>query len=85
MFAGHPICGFVGISGRDNVRLLMLPAATAVKLDLVYVHGDAPFYCHSLRAIRDQSSSEGMIRDNRIEVRAKPSARSRTASGAASP
>jgi hypothetical protein len=36
-------------------------------------------------AFPDQSSSGGMIRDNRIEVRATPSARSRTASGAASP
>ena len=38
MFADHPICGFVGISGRDEPHVLLLPAATAAKLDLVYVH-----------------------------------------------
>jgi hypothetical protein len=35
---GHLVCGFVGISGRDEPRVLLLPAATAAKLDLVYVH-----------------------------------------------
>src|SRR5438132_315947 len=29
------ICGFVGISGRDEPPVLLLPAATAAKLDLV--------------------------------------------------
>src|SRR5262245_33495739 len=40
MFAGHLVCGFIGIYGRDNVRVLLLPAATVAKLDLVHVHGD---------------------------------------------
>jgi hypothetical protein len=35
---GHLVRGFVGISGRDESRILLLPAATAAKLDLVYVH-----------------------------------------------
>jgi len=38
MLPGHLVCGFVGISGRDEPRVLLLPAATAAKLDLVYVH-----------------------------------------------
>jgi hypothetical protein len=38
MLTGHLVCGFVGISGRDEPRVLLLPAATAAKLDLVYVH-----------------------------------------------
>src|SRR6516164_10226873 len=38
MFPGHLVCGFVGISGRNEPRVLPLPAATAAKLDLVYVH-----------------------------------------------
>ena len=38
MLPGHPVCGFVGIYGRDEPRVLLLPAATAAKLDLVYVH-----------------------------------------------
>jgi hypothetical protein len=38
MLSGHLVCGFVGISGRDEPRVLLLPAAPAAKLDLVYVH-----------------------------------------------
>ena len=38
MLPGHLVCGFVGISGRDEPSVLLLPAATAAKLDLVYVH-----------------------------------------------
>jgi hypothetical protein len=37
MLPGNLVCGFVGISGRDEPRILLLPAATAAKLDLVYV------------------------------------------------
>jgi hypothetical protein len=37
-FPGHLVCGFVDISGRDEPRVLLLPAATAAKLDLEYVH-----------------------------------------------
>jgi len=40
MYAGHRVCGFLGISGRDKARVLLLPAATVAKLDLVYVHAD---------------------------------------------
>jgi hypothetical protein len=36
--ASERVCGFVGISSRDEPRILLLPAATAAKLDLVYVH-----------------------------------------------
>jgi hypothetical protein len=36
--SGEIIAAFVGISGRDEPRVLLLPAATAAKLDLVYVH-----------------------------------------------
>jgi hypothetical protein len=39
MLPGHLVCGFVGISGRDEPRVLLLPAAAAAKLDHVYVHG----------------------------------------------
>jgi hypothetical protein len=38
MLPGHLVCGFVGISGRNEPRVLLLPATTAEKLDLVYVH-----------------------------------------------
>jgi hypothetical protein len=38
MLPGHLVCGFVGISRRDEPCVLPLPAATAAKLDLVYVH-----------------------------------------------
>ena len=38
MLPGHLVCGFVGISGGDEPRVVLLPAATAAKLDLVYVH-----------------------------------------------
>jgi hypothetical protein len=31
MLPGHLVCGFVGISGRDEPRVLLLPAATAAK------------------------------------------------------
>src|SRR5215475_345561 len=37
-WASHHVCGFVGICGRDEPSVLLLPAATAAKLDLVYVH-----------------------------------------------
>ena len=33
LLPGHLVCGFVGISGRDEPRVLLLPAATATKLD----------------------------------------------------
>src|SRR5262244_2537913 len=42
MLSGHPVCGFVGISGRNEPRVLLLPAATAAKLDLVYGTGVSP-------------------------------------------
>ena len=38
MLPCHLVCGFVGICGRDEPSVLLLPAATAAKLDLVYVH-----------------------------------------------
>jgi hypothetical protein len=38
MLNGHLVCGFVGISGRDEPGVLLFPAAAAAKLDLVYVH-----------------------------------------------
>src|ERR671930_308256 len=38
IFASHLVCGFVDISGRDEPRVLLVPAATAAKVDLVYVH-----------------------------------------------
>jgi hypothetical protein len=38
MRPGHFVCGFARISGRHEPRVLLLPAATAAKLDLVYVH-----------------------------------------------
>ena len=38
MLPGHLVCGFAGISVRDEPRALLLPAATAAKLDLVYIH-----------------------------------------------
>jgi hypothetical protein len=38
MLSGHLVCGFIGISGRDEPGVLLLPAATAAKLDLVNVH-----------------------------------------------
>ena len=37
MLPNHLVCVFVGIFGRDEPRVLLLPAATAAKLDLVYV------------------------------------------------
>ena len=33
MLPGHLVCGFVGISGRNEPRALLPPAATAAKLD----------------------------------------------------
>jgi hypothetical protein len=33
------VCGFVGISGRDDPHVVLFPATTAAKLDPVYVHG----------------------------------------------
>jgi hypothetical protein len=38
MRPGHFVCRFARISGRHEPRVLLLPAATAAKLDLVYVH-----------------------------------------------
>ena len=48
MLPGHPVCGFVGIYGRDEPRVLLLPAATAAKLDLVYVHDDLMLLFYTL-------------------------------------
>ena len=48
MLPGHPVCGFVGIYGRDEPRVLLLPAATAAKLDLVYVHDDLMILFYTL-------------------------------------
>ena len=48
MLPGHPVCGFVGIYGRDVPRVLLLPAATAAKLDLVYVHDDLMLLFYTL-------------------------------------
>jgi hypothetical protein len=46
MLPGHFVCGFIGIAGRDEPRVLLLATATAAKLDLVYVHDthDAPSF-----------------------------------------
>ena len=38
MRPGPFVCRFARISGRHEPRVLLLPAATAAKLDLVYVH-----------------------------------------------
>jgi hypothetical protein len=43
MRPGHFVCGFARISGRDEPRVLLLPAATAAKLDLVNVHDSCCF------------------------------------------
>jgi hypothetical protein len=40
LYPGHPVSGFVGVSGRNKARVLLLPAAAVAKLDLVYVHGN---------------------------------------------
>jgi hypothetical protein len=41
MLLGHLVCGFFGIFGRDEPRVLLLPTATAANLDFVYVHDGA--------------------------------------------
>jgi hypothetical protein len=41
MLPGHLISGFVGIYGSDKPRVMLFPAPTATKLDLVYVQ-DCP-------------------------------------------
>jgi hypothetical protein len=38
MRPGHLVCGFVGISRRDEPRVLLLATATTAKLNLVNVH-----------------------------------------------
>jgi hypothetical protein len=58
MLPGHLVCGFVGISGRDEPRILLLPAATAAKLDLVYVHDahDVSRWTEASRGRQEESS-----------------------------
>jgi hypothetical protein len=55
----HLVCGFVGISSRDEPRILLLPAASAAKLDLVYVHDAYPLYHPTFRL----NHREGMAPD----------------------
>jgi hypothetical protein len=52
MLPDHLVCGFVGISGRDEPRVLLFATATGAKLDLVYV-----YHTHdaSLAVIRPRS------------------------------
>jgi len=38
MLPGHLVCGFVGIYSRDESRVLLFAAATAAKINFVYVH-----------------------------------------------
>jgi len=38
MLSGNLVCGFLRISGRDEPRVFLFTAATAPRIDFVYVH-----------------------------------------------
>src|SRR5215813_12875100 len=48
MLPCHLVCGFVGIRGPDKPSVLLLPAAMAAKLDLVYVHDSTMLLFYTL-------------------------------------
>ena len=71
MLPGHLVCGFVGISGGDESCVLLLPVATAAKLDLVYVQDthDVSRWDQVLEA-RQQGSSDAHHNSVESEQRA---------------
>jgi hypothetical protein len=52
MLPGHLVCGFVRISGRNEPRMFLFTAATAARIDFVYVHVSHDVY-------RSAKSSKG--------------------------
>jgi hypothetical protein len=52
MLPGHLVCGFVRISGRNEPRMFLFTAATAARIDFVYVQVSHDVY-------RSPKSSKG--------------------------